>query len=303
MQSIIEGYKTIKLGDANLVLVGGTESMSNSPHYLNIRNGKKFGEATLKDSMLIDGLTDPFINKHMGEITEELLNDLNITKYEMDNYTEKSYINARNAIKNKKFINEILPIEIKDRKQNIIISEDSEINKNSDLSKLKDLKPAFIKNGKITAGNASKLSDGASVLLLASESYIKKNNITPLAEIIDYNLVELEPKKFSIAPILSIKNILEKNKIDKKDIDLFEINEAFSHIPIVLHKELDISFDIININGGAISLGHPIGESGSRIVCTLISSLINENKSLGCASICNGGGGASTILIKNKNLF
>ena len=160
------------------------------------------------------------------------------------------------------------------------------------------LKSVFVKDGKITAGNASKLSDGASVLLLANEEYIKKNNVSPLCEIVNYNLTELEPIKFSLAPIDSIKRILLKNKLKTTDIDFFEVNEAFAHIPIVLHKDLNIPYDKINIYGGAVSLGHPIGESGSRIVCTLLSSLINENKKLGCASICNGGGGASTIILK-----
>ena len=299
MQAIIEGYKTIKLRDADLVLVGGTESMSNSPHYANIRSGKKIGDAVLKDSMLVDGLTDPFTNKHMGEITEELLDELEISRHELDEYTKTSYINARNATKNNKFLKEILPITIKERQQDITISEDSEINKIADLNKLGTLKSAFKNNGKLTAGNASKLSDGASVLLLASEDFIIKNSITPIAEIVDYDLIELEPRKFSIAPVESIKSILMKNRMSKDDIDLFEVNEAFSHIPVVMHKELEIAYDKINIYGGALSLGHPIGESGSRIVCTLLNSLMNENKEIGCASICNGGGGASTILFKN----
>ena len=272
--------------------------MSNSPHYINTRNNSKFGTLKLNDSMLIDGLTDPFTNKHMGELTEDLLNDLGISRNDMDNYSKKSYENARNAIKNNKFSNEILPIEVRNKKEIKIISEDTEINKNSDLNKLNVLRPAFDKNGKITAGNASKLSDGASVLLLASENYVIKNGLTPLCEILDYDLTELNPKKFSIAPITSIKKILDKNNMNIIDVDYFEINEAFSHIPIYLNKELKIPYEKINIYGGAVALGHPIGESGSRIVCTLISSLINEGKNIGCASICNGGGGASSILLK-----
>jgi acetyl-CoA C-acetyltransferase len=296
--SIINGFKSINQGDTNCVLVGGVESMSNSPHLLkNSRNGKKYGNIEMIDSILMDGLTDCLTNKHMGELTEDLNIKFNISKDDQDKYSKMSYTKARNAVNNLKFYREISPINIK----NNIIDQDEEINKILDLNKLDNLKPVFNINGTITAGNASKLSDGASLLILSSEKYIKENNIKPLSKIIGYNMYTNDSSLFPIAPIQSIKNLCEKYSYDINDIDVFEINEAFAICPIFIHKELKIPYEKINLYGGAISLGHPIGCSGARIVTTLINILINENKKIGCASICNGGGGATTILIENIN--
>ncbi len=296
--SIINGIKSIKLEDANCVLVGGVESMSNAPFLLKNRNGKKYGNMELIDSILNDGLTDYTTNKHMGELTEILCSKHNITREEQDNYTKLSYTKARDALLKKKFKNEITPIFINLNKEKILFDEDEEINKIQDLDKLYKLQPVFDKTGTITAGNASKLSDGASLLILASEKYIKDNNIKPLAKIIGYNMYEDDSELFPVSPIQSIKNLCHKYSYKIDDIDYFEINEAFSICPIICHKELNIPYNKINIYGGSISLGHPIGCSGTRIVTTLVNILINENKKTGCASICNGGGGATSILIE-----
>lgn len=296
--SIINGIKSIKLGDADCVLVGGVESMSNTPFLLKNRNGKKYGNIELIDSILNDGLIDYPTNKHMGELTELLCSKHNITREDQDKYTSLSYSRARDAALKKKFKNEIIPIHINLNKEKTICDEDEEINKVLDLDKLYKLKPVFDKNGTITAGNASKLSDGASLMIIASEKYVKTNNIKPLAKIIGYNMYENESELFSIAPIKSIENICHKYSCNINNIDCFEINEAFSICPIMCHNELNIPYNKINIYGGSISLGHPIGCSGARIVTTLVNILINENKNLGCASICNGGGGATSILIE-----
>jgi acetyl-CoA C-acetyltransferase len=295
MMSIINGIKSINQFDANCVLVGGVESMSNSPYLLkNNRLGKKYGNIELIDSILLDGLTDYLTNKHMGELTEELNKKFDISREDQDNYAKMSYNNSRNAIKNNKFQKEICKINIK----NNIIQDDEEINKINDLTKLNNLNPVFNTNGTITAGNASKLGDGASLLILASEKYIKEHNIIPLAKIIGYNYYSDDPKLFPIAPIQSVKNLCKKYSFNINNIDLFEINEAFAICPIMFHKELDIPYEKINIYGGAISMGHPLGCSGTRIVTTLVNMLINENKKIGCASICNGGGGATSLLIE-----
>ncbi len=297
IHSIIEGYKSILTNESELVLVGGTESMSNSP-YINtrIRKGIKYGNFNMIDSMLIDGLTDPFSNKHMGVLTEKVIEKYNISRNELDEYAKKSYNNSRKAFKQNKFENEINNITIKNKRENIIIKEDEEVNKIKDLNKLDNLKPVF--NGKITAGNASKLSDGACLLLLASKEYIKKHNIIPIAKIIDYDLSVGHPEDFSIIPKKSIQKILNKNRLTIENIDYFEINEAFANVPIIINKSLNIPFEKINIYGGAISMGHPLGCSGARIVSTLLTILQNTKSNLGIASICNGGGGATSLLVK-----
>ena len=300
IQSIIEGYKSILIGENNLVLVGGTESMSKSPHILNnLRIGKKFGETNMIDSMIYDGLTDSFSGKHMGELTENIIEKNNISREELDNYAKISYNRTREASINGKFKDEIVNIEIKNKTKINYINEDEEINKIRELDKLDKLKPVFKNNGTITAGNASKLSDGACLLLLASNEYIKNNNIIPIAKILDYDLSVGEPDNFPIIPVKSITNILKKNNLDISNIDYFEINEAFATIPIMVNKKLNISFDKMNIFGGAIAMGHPLGCSGSRIVSTLMTILKEKKSKIGLASICNGGGGATSLLIEN----
>jgi acetyl-CoA C-acetyltransferase len=299
MQAIIEAYKTIKLGEKDCIIAGGVESMSNTPFLQNnIRKGNKYGNINVVDSMVHDGLTDPFSKKHMGEITEELCEKHEITREEQDTYAKTSYINARNANKNKCLEIEIVPVLVKNRKGELIINEDEEINKVDDLDSINQLRSVFKKNGTITAGNASKLSDGACFFILASEKFVKENHMTALAEILNYDLSVGLPENFPLVPIQSIENICKKENLDLNEIDYFEVNEAFAIAPIMVHKKLGIPYSKINIFGGAIAMGHPLGCSGARIVGTLINILKIKKKHIGCASICNGGGGATSLLIK-----
>lgn len=299
MESIRQGFNSIKIGEADCVLVGGCESMSNSPYInTNIKSGNKMGNFEIKDSMINDGLIDPFSKKHMGEITEDLCEEYNISRNEIDEYAIKSYLKSRNAIENNVFLDEIQNINIIEKKNENIVSEDEEINKIEDTKKLYKLKPVFKKDGVITAGNSSKLSDGASSMILVSKYFLDKYKLNPLAKIISFDICVSEPRYFPISPIASIKNLLEKNNINKNDIDFYEINEAFACVPILASKEIGIDFEKINKYGGAISVGHPLGCSGCRIVGTLLNVLKKNNKTTGCASICNGGGGATSILIE-----
>jgi acetyl-CoA C-acetyltransferase len=305
MESIHQGYKSILVGEADVVLVGGTESMSNAP-YLNksIRKGNKFGNISVIDSILSDGLTDAFGGKHMGELTEETNLKYNITREMQDTYAKMSYSKARDALSQGKYANEIVAINVGNGKSdNVVIGVDEEINKVPDLAKLTSLKPAFSKSGTITPGNASKLNDGASAMILVSKRFIEEMGLRPVARIMGFDISVGDPAEFSRIPILSINRILSKLNITHDQVDLYEINEAFSSVPIMFHHESTVAYEKINIYGGAVALGHPIGSSGSRIVGTLISALHNENKLIGCASICNGGGGAISMILQKCDII
>lgn len=295
MESIHQGYNSILAGDADVVLVGGTESMSNAPYLnKNIRKGNKFGNISMIDSILSDGLTDAFSGAHMGELTEKTNGKYNITRDMQDTYAKMSYTKAREAQAGGKFEREIVGVgEIK---------QDEEINKVPNLDKLTSLKPAF--GSTITPGNASKLNDGASAMILVSRRFLDNigtgvSAVIPKARILGFNMSVGDPTEFSRVPILSINRILTKLNMSHDLIDLYEINEAFSSVPVMFHQETGVSYDKINIYGGAVALGHPIGSSGARIVGTLISALRNEDKHLGCASICTGGGGAISIVLSS----
>lgn len=292
MEAIISAVRKIKLGENNVILVGGTESMSNSPFLLkNHRNGKKFGDEKLVDSMIFDGLTDPFSNKHMGVLADELAKEFNISREEQDEYAIRSYKLSIEAHNNEYFKDEIIEIDG--------LNYDEEI-KNFYPDKLKKLKPVFNKDGTITPGNASTLSDGACAMIIANEESIIKFGLEIVAEIVDYDEFSQDPNRFTESPSISIKNLLNKNGLNISDIDFFEINEAFSTVPLICKKKLDIPIEKINIWGGAVSLGHPIGCSGARIVGTLGNILRKNDKIFGIASICNGGGGATSILLKRN---
>lgn len=302
MEAIIQGVKSIQCNESKCVLVGGIESMSNVPYInQNIRTNVKFGDINLKDSLLHDGLIDAYSNKHMGVLTDELCKKHNITKEEQDNYAINSYIKSKKTMENGKFKNELFNITIKNKENDVVISQDEEINKHSNFEKIKNMKPCFNKNGTITPANASKLSDGAAFMLICNKQIICDYDISPLSSILSFDTSSNNPNEFPLCPIISVNNICKNNNIDINNIDVFEINEAFSCVPILFSKETGVILEKINIYGGAVSLGHPIGCSGIRIVCTLLNILKEENLNIGCASICNGGGGASTIIIK-KNI-
>lgn len=296
MDTIIMAYNLIKYENKDVIIAGGTESMSNAP-FINkhIRKPRKYGNLELLDTILVDGLVDQTSNKLMGEIADNYCIQNNISLEEQNNYTIKSY----NRAINRESKNEI--ISIINKKKEVICTDEEPNNFNEE--KLSKLKPIFNSDGTITAGNASKLADGASVLLLVSEKkmiQIKKlYNINPLCKIINTDIMSGNVNNFVEAPYKSISNILNKSNLTIEDIDLFEINEAFSCVPLICNKKLNIDFDKINIRGGAVSLGHPLGCSGSKIVATLLHNLKNLNKKFGCASICVGSGGASSIILEN----
>ena len=300
MKSIMIGTQSILSGDNEVVVVGGMENMSLVPHYLsNSRNGQKLGDFKVLDGLVHDGLTDVYNNKHMGLCAETCAKDMSFSREEQDKFAIESYTRSANAWKENKFNDEIISVEVPQRKgDNLIISEDEEYKKVI-IEKIPNLRPVFSKEGTITAANASTINDGASALILMTLEKANELNIKPLAKIISYADAAHEPEWFTTAPANAVEHALKKGEIDKSEVDFFELNEAFSVVGLANMKLLDISSDIVNVNGGAVSLGHPLGSSGSRIVVTLISVLKQNNASIGVAGICNGGGGASAMVIKS----
>ena len=300
MKSIMIGTQSILCGDNEVVVVGGMENMSLVPHYIsNSRNGQKLGDFKVLDGLVHDGLTDVYNNKHMGLCAETCAKDMSFSREEQDKFAIESYTRSANAWEENKFKDEVIGVEVPQRKgDNLIINEDEEYKKVI-IDKIPNLRPVFSKEGTITAANASTINDGASALILMSLDKANELNIKPLAKIISYADAAHEPEWFTTAPTNAVEDALKKGKIDKSEVDFFELNEAFSVVGLANMKLLNISSDIVNVNGGAVSLGHPLGSSGSRIVVTLISVLKQNNASIGVAGICNGGGGASAIVIKS----
>jgi len=300
LQAIMLADELIKNNPDKIIIAGGMESMSLSPHYLlNSRLGTKLGEGKLVDGMIMDGLWDVYNDKHMGNCAEMCANKYQISRLDQDQYAIKSYQRAQEAITTQKFKNEITPVEISTKKGNIIIDTDEEPSRVS-FDKLKTLRPVFDKEGSVTAGNASTINDGAAACLIMSSEKANKLGLKPIASIIDYCSFSQSPEWFTTSPIYSTRKLLNQSNTDVDQIDLFEINEAFSVVALTAIKELKLDPDKVNIYGGAVSMGHPIGASGARIICTLLNSLINENQTLGMASICIGGGEASSMLIKKE---
>lgn len=290
--------QSIQLGINDIVVAGGVESMSNSPHYLNLRKANKYGNSSTIDGLMIDGLTDVYSNESMGVLADNCSTKYSISRESQDNYAISSYNRSINSSTNSLFKNEIIPVIYKDKRGNeVCVDQDEQISK-VNFEKIPNLKPAFVKNGSVTAANSSPISDGASMLILMSENKANELNINPIAEIIGFNDAATLPNLFTIAPAKSIENLLKTTKESLSNIDLFEINEAFSMVPLVNIEMLSIDPEKVNINGGAVSLGHPLGCSGARILTTLIHSLHQKGMKNGIAAICNGGGGASSIQIK-----
>lgn len=291
--------QAIKLSDAEVIFSGGMESMSNAPFLIEkARTGFKMGNSNLIDSMIKDGLWDVYNNFHMGSAAELCVKECNISRDSQDEFSIESYKRAQHATKSGIFKNEIVPIIIENKKgEPTIISEDEEPFK-TNFDKIPNLKPAFEKNGTITAANSSKINDGAASLLLMSESKSKKLNLKPIAKIISSVSSAKKPEWFTTAPIDAIAKVLDKAKMKIEEIDLFEINEAFSVVTIAAEKSLKIPHEKVNIFGGAVALGHPIGASGARILVTLLNALNQKNKKFGLAAICIGGGEASAMIIE-----
>ena len=298
MKSIMQAAQSIAIGDNDVVIAGGMENMSLIPHYFNARVATKFGSKEVIDGLQLDGLIDVYNKQAMGCLADLCASKYNLSKQDQDDFAVESYSRSKNAWENGKFKNEIIPVEIKDRRGNITIVDEDEDYKNFNEDKLRSLRPVFTKDGTVTAGNASTINDGASALILMSLEKCKSLNLNPIAKILAYSDVAQDPKWFTTSPAKAVPKVLEKAKLKINDIDLFELNEAFSVVGLANIKILDIDKNKVNVNGGAVSLGHPLGCSGARIVTTLINTLIQNDKKTGLAAICNGGGGASSIIIQ-----
>lgn len=298
MKSIMLGAQSIIAGDNTIVVAGGMESMSNAPFLLpKARIGYKMGNGTLVDSMITDGLWDPYNNMHMGNCGEICAREVHITREEQDEFAIRSYKLANEAVDKGYFKEDIIDIPVPKGKETVIISEDEQPRKVK-YDKIPTLKPSFDKNGTITPANASPVNDGAAAVVLASEEHAKANGLQPSAKIIAYSTFAHEPEMFTTAPITSIQMVLDKAKMKISEIDLFEINEAFAVVPIAAQRKLGIPTEKLNVMGGAIALGHPIGMSGTRIIITLLNALKRANKKIGLASICIGGGEATSMIVE-----
>ena len=299
MKSIMLAAQTIKAGDNDIVIAGGMENMSSVPHYLDKgRNGQKLGDMKLIDGLVKDGLTDVYNRVHMGNCAEICAKDMNITREEQDAFAIESYNRSTKSWEEGKFNDEIVPVSVPQRRgEDLIISEDEEY-KNVRMDKIPTLRAVFEKDGTITAANASTINDGASALVIMSSEKANELGIKPLAKIISYADAAQEPEWFTTAPAKALPIALGKANMDISDIDYFELNEAFSVVGLANMKILGLDPEKVNVNGGAVSLGHPLGSSGSRIIVTLINVLKQNGGKIGAAGICNGGGGASAMVIE-----
>jgi acetyl-CoA C-acetyltransferase len=298
MKAVMFAAQAIACGDAEIVIAGGMENMSLIPHYMHLRSGTKFGPATLVDGMQKDGLTDAYNNQAMGVCADLCASEYKISREEQDAYAIESYTRSANAWSIGKFDNEIVPVAVKQRKGDpIIINKDEEFT-NVMLEKIPSLKAVFTPDGTVTAANASTINDGAAALILMSEEKAISLGIQPLAYIKGYADAAQEPKWFTTSPAKALPKALAKAGITQDQVDCFEFNEAFAVVGLANSKILDIDTNKININGGAVSLGHPLGCSGARILVTLINVLEQNGGKIGAAAICNGGGGASAMVIE-----
>jgi len=300
MKAIMIGAQSIMLGDNDIVVAGGMESMSNVPYYLDkARNGYRLGNGQIIDGLVKDGLWDVYNNYHMGNATELCATECKISRESQDEYAIESYKRSARAYEKGLFKDEIIGVEVAQRgKDPIVVSEDEEYKK-VDFAKIPSLKPAFQKDGTVTAANASKLNDGASCVVLMSKEKAEELGIKPLAKIISFADAQQAPEWFTTAPSKALPKAVAKAGMKLSDVDYFEINEAFSAVAIANNNEMKLDPAKVNINGGAVALGHPLGSSGCRIVVTLINVLKQNNAKTGAAAICNGGGGASAIVIQN----
>lgn len=299
LQSVIFGFKTVALGEADLVVAGGMESMSNVPYYLSkARGGYRMGNDTLVDGMIFDGLWDPYNNFHMGNAGELCARELQFSREAQDDFARESYRRALAAQKEGLFADELVTVEVPQKKGDAIkVTEDEEPGRGNP-SKMGSLRPAFTKDGTITAANASKINDGASALVLASERAVKQHNLTPLARIVGHGAAAQAPEWFTTAPAVAIDETTRRLGIAKADIDLYEINEAFAVVALACAKKCEIDLARVNVNGGAVALGHPIGASGARILTTLVHSMKHRGARRGLATLCIGGGEAVAVVVE-----
>lgn len=297
MKSIALAAQSILLGDADIIVAGGMESMSNVPFYsANMRWGNKYGNVQLIDGLAKDGLTDVYFNGAMGNFADSTAKECNITREDQDNFAIQSYKRSQTAWNEGKFSNEVVPVEFETRKGKVVIEKDEEPF-NVKFDKIPELKPAFSKEGTVTAANASTMNDGAAALVLMSKEKADELGIKPIAIINSYADAEQAPEWFTTTPSLAVPQAVSKAGLKISDIDFFELNEAFSVVGIVNCQKMNLPSEKVNVHGGAVSLGHPLGCSGARIIVTLINVLQQNNGKVGAAGICNGGGGASAMVI------
>ncbi|GBG31230.1 Acetyl-CoA acetyltransferase, mitochondrial [Hondaea fermentalgiana] len=299
LKATMMAAQAIALGDREIMISGGMESMSNTPHYMYLRKPTGFGASTAIDSIQHDGLWDVYDKEIMGACTERLVEEMGISREDQDAYAISSYERARKAQADGIFANEISRVEIKDRKGNVTVVEEDEECKRFKPEKFGSLPTAFKRNGgTITAANASKINDGAAALVLMSEEEARNRGLQPLARIVGYEDAAVDPYRFGVAPALAVNKLVSRLGMTLGDIEYHEINEAFSAVALANMELMNIDRDRINIHGGGVSLGHPIGASGSRIVMALLTALHSRDASIGVASICNGGGGASALMVE-----
>jgi len=299
MKSIMLAAQTIKSGDNDIVIAGGMENMSQVPHYMaNARTGHKLGDQKLVDGLLRDGLVDVYNKTHMGNCAELCAKEGSFSREEQDAFAIESYKRSASAWSDGKFANEVVPVEIPQRKGDPIQMTEDEEYKNVIMDKIPNLRPVFDREGTVTAANASTLNDGASALVLMSADKAAELGLTPIARIVSYADAAHAPEWFTTAPAKALPIAIGKSGLQQSDIEYFELNEAFSVVGLANIKELSLDPEKVNVNGGAVSLGHPLGSSGSRIIVTLINVLDQNNARYGAAGICNGGGGASAMVIE-----
>lgn len=299
LKAVMLASQAIQTGDASVIVAGGMESMTQAPYLLpKARDGYRLGHADIVDSMIIDGLWDVYNDRHMGNCADMCAEKYSFSREEQDAFTKESYTRAQRAQSEGKFADEIVSVEVKDRRENVSeVSVDDEPGK-ADFEKMTKLKPAFGKEGTVTAANASKINDGAAALVVLDENKGAELKVKPVARILAQASVAQEPEWFTTAPVGAIQKVLKKAGLEMSDIDLFEINEAFSNVAMAAMKELDISHDVVNVNGGAVALGHPIGASGARILVTLLHAMKTRGAKRGLAAICIGGGEASALIVE-----
>ena len=300
MKTIMQAAQSIALGDADIIVAGGMENMSLIPHYYNARTAQKFGAISFEDGMQRDGLVDAYSQQAMGVFADTCAEKYNFTREEQDNFAIQSYKRTNSAWAAGKFNSEIIAVEVPQRRgEPIVVDKDEEYTKVR-LEKIPDLRPAFSKEGTVTAANASTINDGAAALVLMSKDKADELNLKPLATIKGYADAAMEPKWFTVAPSKALPKALDKAKINISEVDFFEFNEAFSVVGLANTKILGLDDSKVNVNGGAVSLGHPLGCSGARIIVTLLSVLEQNNGKIGAAAICNGGGGASALILERN---
>jgi acetyl-CoA C-acetyltransferase len=301
LKSVMVAAQAIMVRDADIIVAGGMESMSNVPHYLlNLRNGYRLGHQKVVDGIIHDGLWDVYNNYHMGNAAELCAREMNFSREEQDAFSVESYTRSQKAQKEGRFSSEIIPVKIQNRKGDPTIVDTDEEPSRVNFDKIPKLHPVFDKEGSVTAANASTINDGAAAVVVMAEDKANELGIKPMAEIVAQASAAKAPEWFTTAPVDAIQKVLKKTGFNKDDIDLFEINEAFAVVSLAVNKLLDLNVDKVNVNGGAISLGHPIGASGARILVTLLYALQDRNLNRGLAALCIGGGEASALIVESR---